>query len=144
MASFIRFFKGRKNLLFITSILFLILTGCTSQEKPREIEYKPYTLAELAKQDFANVNKIEIVNGETGEEKTVEDVEQVKEFIRNMEDAYFKPDFDQQPRKGWEYFITFYEDRKKVFEFYTNYIDNIYFKPDEKVMAAVEQLFNSK
>lgn len=140
--SFINFLKGL-FLLPVLAVLFL-LGACSSQEAPREIELKPYTLADLAKQDFSKVNKITIQSGETGEEKTVEDNEQISNFMKNMEDAYFTPDISQEKREGWTYLLTFYEGRKKVFEFYPHYVDDIYFKPDEKVMTSIDELFNSK
>ena len=140
--SFINFLRG---LFFIPVFLFILILGaCSSQEEPREIELKPYTLMDLAKQDFVNVDKITIKNGETGEEKTFEDKEKVSTFIKSLENAYFTPDVNQNKREGWTYWISFYEGSKKVYEFYPTYIDNIYFKPDEKVMAAIEDLFKSK
>lgn len=140
--SIINFMKG----LFLIP-LFLILfviTACSSQEEPREIELKPYTLADLAKKDFTNVDRITIKSGETGEEKTFEDKEQISTFMKKMEDAYFTPDINQEKRTGWTYMVTFYEGGKKVLEFYQNFIDDIYFKPDEKVITNIEELFNSK
>ncbi|HHY74976.1 MAG TPA: hypothetical protein GX497_17445 [Bacillus bacterium] len=140
--SFINFMKG---VLLLPAFLFILVLGaCSSQEAPREIELKPYKLAELAKQDFSKVDKIAIKSGETGEEKTFEDKEQVQDFIKNIEAVTFTPDINQERRAGWTYMITFYEGRKKAFEFYPNYIDDIYFKQDDSVVAIVEELFNSK
>ena len=134
-----------KGLFLIPLFLILfVITACSSQEEPREIELKPYTLADLAKMDFTNVDKIKIKSGETGEEKTVEDKEQISTFMKNMENAYFTPDVNQEKRTEWSYMVTFYEGGKKVLEFYPNFIDDIYFKPDEKVIANIEGLFNSK
>lgn len=140
--SFINFMKG---MLLLPVFLFLFVLGaCSSQEEPREIELKPYTLMDLAKQDFTNVDKIVIKSGDTGEAKTVEDKEQISAFLKNMESAYFTPDVNQKKREGWTYLITFYAGSKEVFEFYPTYIGDIYFKPDDKVMANIEELFKSK
>lgn len=140
--SIINFIKG---MFFVPLFLvFFVMSACSSEEAPREIELKPYTLMDLAKQDFANVDKITIKSGETGEEKTFEDPNQVSTFMKNMEDAYFTPDINQEKRTGWTYWVKLYEGRKMVYEFYPSYVDDIYFKPDEKVVANIEELFKSK
>lgn len=134
-----------KKIFLIPLFLVLFVMGaCSSQEAPREIELKPYTLMDLANQDFAGVDKITIISGETAEEKTFEDPDQVSTFMKNMEDAYFTPDINQEKRTGWTYWVKLYEGKKKVFEFYPTHVDGIYFKPDEKVVSNIEELFNSK
>jgi hypothetical protein len=141
--SVINFIKG----LFIMPLflVFFVLSACTSQEEaPREIELKPYTLMDLANQDFSKVDSITIKSGETGEEKTFEDSEQVSNFLKNMEGAYFTPDINQEKRTGWTYWVKLYEGRKMVYEFYPTFIDDIYFKPDEKVVSNIEELFETK
>ncbi|EKN68221.1 hypothetical protein P9E76_20510 [Schinkia azotoformans] len=140
--SIINFIKG----MFLVPLFFVffVMSACSSEEAPREIELKPYTLMDLAEQDFAGVDKITIKSGETGEEKMFEDPEQVSNFIKNMEDAYFTPDINQEKRTGWTYWVKLYEGKKMVYEFYPSYVDDIYFKPDEKVIANIEELFNSK
>lgn len=141
--SVINFIKG---MFFVPLFLvFFVLSACSSQEEaPREIELKPYTLMDLAKQDFAGVDKIIIKSGETGEEKTFEDPEQVSSFMKNMEDAYFTPDVNQEKRTGWTYWVKLFEGNKMVYEFYPSYVDEIYFKPDDKVVSNIENIFNSK
>lgn len=140
--SILNFIKGM--CLVPVFLVFFIMSACSSEEAPREIELKPYTLMDLANQDFAGVDKITIKSGETGEEKTFEDPEQVSSFIKNMGDAYFTPDINQEKRSGWTYWVKLYEGKKMVYEFYPSYVDDIYFKPDEKVIANIEGLFNSK
>lgn len=133
-----------KKLLIILTLLFIsILTGC-SQEEQRSIELKPYTLAELTKIDLSKVSKIKITSNEDGETVTLTDEATINEWVDNMSDAYFTPDVVQDKASTeWTYELTLYEGNKKVLKFLPNYIDDIYFKPDEKVIKNIETLYNS-
>lgn len=133
-----------KKLLITLTVLFIsILTGC-GQEEQRSIELQPYTLAELSKVDFSKVSKIKINSNEDGKTITITDQATINKWVDNMNDAYFTPDVVQDKASTeWTYKLTLYEGNKKVFEFLPNYIDDIYFKPDEKVIKNIETLYNS-
>lgn len=133
-----------KKLFAVLIVLFIsILTGC-GQEDQRSIELQPYTLAELSKVDLSKVTKINIKSNEDGEKVAITDQVAINKWIENMKDAYFTPDVVQEKKTTeWDYELTLYEDNKKVFQFFPNYIDDIYFKPDEKVMQNIDKLYNS-
>lgn len=133
----------RKQIIGIVFLLILLMTACSQKEEVRSIELKPYTLTELAKMDFTGVDRITIKDGSTGEEREFTDQAKIKNWLQSMDAAYFTPDINQEKREGWTYWITLYEGKKEVFEFYPNNINDIYFKPDEKVMENIEELYNA-
>ncbi|WP_017754020.1 hypothetical protein [Calidifontibacillus oryziterrae] len=133
----------RKLLIILLTLFILALTAC-GQKEQRTIELQPYTLAELSKIDLTKISKITINSNETGEKKTITDKTVIKTWVENMNVAYFIPDVVQEKNTtDWTYDLTLYEGNKKVFHFLPNYIDDIYFKPDEKVMKSIEDLYNS-
>ena len=119
----------------LLALLFLVsLTGCEPETTSIEENYNG---------NFDKVNKIEIVDGNTGESATTNENDQIQTFINEIKDVKFIPDNDQSKRDGFHYSITFYEWDEQKFQFGLNQIDEHYYHTDPDIKPIVEQFYES-
>ena len=103
--------------------MLFVLTGCGLETQ---------TLTEFYPKELKDVTKITLVDGSTGNEKTITDQKGVKEFLAKIKDIEFIPDQNQEKRTGWRYSISLYQKSERTFQFTLNEVDGHYYhtKPD--------------
>lgn len=122
-----------KGAICVLVILFL-LVGCSN--------LKTETFKQLYKKDLNNVSKIEILNGTTGEKKSIIDKTVINKFLDEMKDIKFVPDRDQSDRKGYRYSVTLYDKNGKSFSFTSTEFNGHYYHSDNDVIKAMDNLFH--
>ena len=122
-----------KKSLFVIVLLSLFVTGCNS-EKAQTLQ------AFWEEANIENVESIVIVDGSTGESKTMSDPEQIEVFLSSIQDVQFTPQKNQEPRAGWRYNITLM-DEDEQFQFETREIDGIYYDTSTDLSPIVEEYF---
>jgi hypothetical protein len=107
----------------IPLLLLFLLSGCGLETK---------TLTEFYEQDFEEVTKIQIMDGNTGFKKEILDKKEIDDFLNKIKDIRFIPEDDQEDRDGTRYSITFYLEEEATFSFALNKVNDHYYytKPD--------------
>ncbi|MCD5323435.1 MULTISPECIES: hypothetical protein [Pontibacillus] len=114
---------------YVIGILLLILVGCGLETE---------TFAEFYS---GEVTRIEIVSGETGEKRSIEDLERVNRFIDQVEDVQFHPQENQEKRDGFRYSIRLYNEDKKVFGCTLTMVDGHYYDTEPDLYSIVDKWF---
>lgn len=117
-------------------ILFIAfaLAGCGLETK---------TLSQFYEKDLDDVNKIVIVDGSTGNKKTVTENEVIKEFLTEIKDIKFIPDENQEKRVGWRFSITLFQDDKPAFQFGLSEVNENYYNTEPDIYPIVENLYEN-
>ncbi|OPH56950.1 hypothetical protein BC351_26420 [Paenibacillus ferrarius] len=66
---------------FIVVLLVVFITGCQGRTDP--IQLKPITLSEVYPGSILEVDRIELLDGSTGERKAIEDKQMILHFLRS-------------------------------------------------------------
>jgi hypothetical protein len=134
--------------LLLTMILFVSLTACRSDENPKpELEspnLKPIKLAEVYPGDIKKIDKIELLDGSSGERRTVRDKERIKVWIDGIKDIVLYPEENQESRVGFIYGIEFYEGQEKKLGFIPTAINGTYYKINEEFDKSVKAFFEEQ
>lgn len=85
------------KVLVLSLLICSILTSCSLKEK---------TLAEFYTKDLDYVTKIEILDGSTGNKKTVTEKKFIDDFLKELNEISFIPEKDQNHRVGFLYAVT--------------------------------------
>lgn len=130
-----RFIKG---LCMIGFVLFLV--ACQASQQGQD---QAKTFSEMYPTELANVTQLEIRRGD-GELKTITDLHLIDNLFQKIKDLPFVPDEDQEGAVGFLFDVKIYEQNELTFSFTTNKINGYYYKPNEKVNSALEQLFEEE
>lgn len=127
-------------------LLFMILLfGCNSNTEDLDSkQLNPTTLSEAYPGTISNVNKVELLDGSTGERKTIEDRKLVQEWLIQIKDVELIPDENQEPRVGYLFGITLYEDSTKKLGFISYSINNVYYQNNEDFVGPIRTFFEKQ
>ncbi|MFT4416576.1 hypothetical protein ACLM5H_22180 [Fredinandcohnia humi] len=114
--------------------LFVLLVGCGLEAK---------TLSEFYEDDIEKVDKIVIFDGSTGYRKTLENQDDVKDFLERIKDIDFIPEENQEDRSGFRYSITFYENGKQTFSCTLNQIGKHYYYTEPDMFGIVDEFYKT-
>jgi hypothetical protein len=89
------------------------------------------------------INKIEVTNGQNGENTVITDQKAFKKFISDIKDIKVAQNKNTDI-KGWLYSVTLYNQAKKLMSFTTSEIEGKTKKNDAKLVTAIETLINHK
>jgi len=118
-------------------LICILCTGCFSENS------KPRTISELYEGDIMNVDRIEILDGETGEEKPYENADHIVALLEAIKDEKFTLHSDQGERDGFSYVVELYEREKLKMVFSPNSFKKKYYITDESLTILLQQFFNS-
>ncbi|MFC4356270.1 hypothetical protein ACFO0S_14510 [Chryseomicrobium palamuruense] len=126
-------------------LMVLMLSGCMSSQandnRPDVSKLEPQSLSEMIQDaGLENVDALEVQSGSTGEKKDTTDPILINEFMKQIASVTYTPDPNQEERIGWVYRVTA-NDGDKSFEFYPNYVENVYYLADGDVKEMMEALF---
>jgi hypothetical protein len=122
---------------FTLLVLLLLLTGCHT------IHLQQQTLAEFIEDaGVEQVEEIVILNGETGEKKSVTDVANIEAFLADIEAIVFTPDENQEQRNGFRYDVKLI-DGNETFQFTPTSIGQDYYVTSDEIYEILDKLFTS-
>ncbi len=121
-----------KNLFCFIFFTMLVLVGCGLETK---------TLPEFYENDLDGVTKLAIVDGSTGDKKTVTDQKVINKFLNELENIKFIPDEDQEKRAGWRYSITLFQQDESTFRFTLSEIDEHYYHTEPDIFPIVDDFY---
>jgi Cdc6-like AAA superfamily ATPase len=110
------------------------LVGCGLETK---------TLSQFYEKNLDDVNKIVIVDGSTGNKKTVTENEVIKEFLSEIKDIKFILDENQEKREGWRYSIKLFQDDKPAFQFGLSEVNENYYYTEPDIYPIVENFYEN-
>ncbi|URN94202.1 MAG: hypothetical protein NAG76_20645 [Candidatus Pristimantibacillus lignocellulolyticus] len=123
--------------LMISLLLICILcTGCYSGNS------KPKTISELYKGDIMKVDRIAILDGGTGKEKTDENADHIVSLLEVIKDETLTLNSDQGERDGFSYVVELYEGEKLKMVFSPNSFKKKYYITDESLTISIQQFFD--
>lgn len=116
-------------------LVLLALTGCG---------LKTQTLTEFYPMDLNDVTKITIVDGSTGNEKTITNQGVVEELLAEIKDTEFIPDQNQEERADWRYSISLYQENEHTFQFTLNGVDGHYYHTKPDIYPVVKGFYEER
>lgn len=109
-------------------LLMIIVCGCQStSENSNPNQLNSISLTKIYPGDLSNVNKVELLDGSTGERKTIVDERIVQEWLNKIKEIELIPEDNQEQRTGYTFGITLFENEKNIFGFIPNEINNVYY-----------------
>ncbi|WP_339293174.1 hypothetical protein MKY48_13685 [Paenibacillus sp. FSL W8-0187] len=124
---------------FIVVLLLVFITGC--QWKTDPIKLKPITLSEAYPESILEVDRIELLDGSTGERKVIEDQQVIMQFLSEVKDIVLEPDENQEGRAGYVFGISLYKGKEVKLGFIPNQINKIYYKTNIEFVGHVKAFF---
>ncbi|MGP4040993.1 hypothetical protein ACTWP4_14010 [Gracilibacillus sp. D59] len=124
----------KRSVVFIIVFSFVILTGCGLEKK---------TLTQFYDGDINKVSKVIIFDGNTGYKKTIKDNKIIESFLNEIKDIKFIPDEKQEPRDGFNYSITLYEDEKETFQFGLTQVNDHYYHTEPEIFPIVDNFYTN-
>lgn len=136
----------RKLALATIIILLFFAIGCQGNKETSEPQsLESITLAEAYPGDIRNVDKVELLDGSSGERKVVEDRTAIQTWINQIKDIPLSPDYNQEERVGYVFGITLYEGDERKLGFIPTQINGIYYESnpdlDKRIRTFFEQQF---
>ena len=123
---------------YFVAFLLLILVGCQT------MHLKQQTIgAFMQDAKVKEVKEIIILNGETGEKKTITDAGKIEQFLDDIEDILFTPDDNQQQRDGFRYAVKLVDGEHSL-QFTTNSVGQDYYVTEEPLFEVIDALFQSQ
>ncbi|WP_345239462.1 hypothetical protein [Pontibacillus salipaludis] len=120
-----------KRILVVMHIL--VLMGCGLETKPLE---------ELYEGDLSHITRVEIMSGETGEVRTIQDKEKVRLFLDEVKNIQFIPQENQEERSGFRYSVNLYKGNGKTFGFSMNMVNEHYYDTEPNLFPIVDKWFS--
>ncbi|MBW5446212.1 hypothetical protein GE107_09090 [Cohnella sp. CFH 77786] len=125
----------------IVAILLLVM-GC--QGKTETIDLKPITLAEAYPGDISEVGRVELLDGSTGERKTIKDRQKIQHWIGQIKDIQLTPDINQEGRTGFIFGISLYKGEEMKLGFIPNQIHHIYYESNPEFEERIRSFFEEQ
>jgi hypothetical protein len=117
--------------MFLT---FSFLTGCGLETK---------TLPQFYEKDLRDVSKLVIFDGNTGYKKIIQDKKIIQGFLSDIEEIKFIPDENQEPRDGFSYSITLFQDGEDTFQFGLTYVNGNYYHTEPNIEPIVDEFYTN-
>ncbi|MFC7681811.1 hypothetical protein [Paenibacillus sp. GCM10028914] len=126
----------------IVFLLLIIVTGCGEHEDP--VILKTMTLSEAYPGNITEIDKIELLDGSSGEKKIIEDHEVIAEWIRKIKDIELMPDDNQEGSVGYIFGISLYENNEIKLGFIPNQINEVYYKTNDEFTRIIKEFFEEQ
>ncbi|UPM53688.1 hypothetical protein [Gottfriedia acidiceleris] len=120
--------------ILLCFIVFSLLSGCDTENK---------SFSEVYHINLNEINKIEVTNGQNGENTVTTEQNVINNFISDIKDIKIAQ-YKKTDVKGWLYSITFYNQNKKLMSFTTSEIEGKTKKDETKLVTAIETFLNHK
>lgn len=125
---------------FIAFLILLFVVGCESDS----IVLKPTTLSNEYPGNISNVDKVELVDGSSGERKIVADKIVVQEWLNQIKDIELMPDENQEGKVGYLFRMALYEGEQNKFEFYSFSLNNVYYETNQEFVEPIRTFFEEQ
>ncbi|WP_123039389.1 hypothetical protein [Cohnella candidum] len=127
------------------AFLFLIgLTACRDNDKPTPVDLNPITLAQAYPGDILKTDRIELLDGSTGETRTVEDPAAIREWLTAIKNIRLIPDDNQEGRAGYRFGIQLFQGEELKLGFIPNSVQNVYYESNEELETKVQAFFETQ
>lgn len=126
----------------IVFFLLIIITGCRDNADP--VILNPISLSKAYPGNITEIDKIELLDGSTGERKVIEDQVVIEQWISKIKDIELIPDDNQEGRVGYVFGISLYEGNEIKLGFIPNQINKIYYKTNNEFTGLIRELFEEQ
>lgn len=127
------------------AFLFLFgITACKDDGKSTLPELNPITLAQAFPGDILKTDRIELLDGSTGETRTVVDPAAIREWLTEIKDIRLIPDDNQEGRAGYRFGIQLFQGEEPKLGFIPNSIKNVYYETNEQLESKVQAFFEEQ
>lgn len=127
---------------FTLILLLLFIAGCQGKSDP--LILKPITLSEAYPGNITKVNKIDLLDGSSGERVVIEDQKKIKQWISLIKDIKLIPDDNQEGMVGFVFGVSLYEGEENKLGFIANQINKIYYKTNLEFERQIKTLFEEQ
>ncbi|TJY41292.1 hypothetical protein E5161_12740 [Cohnella pontilimi] len=124
-------------------VMFVSLTACKT-EQPELPKLESITLAEAYPGDILEVDKIELLDGSSGERKVVTDRAKIQSWLREIKDIVLTPDDNQEGRVGYLFGIELFEGEESKFGFIPNAVNGVNYEWNDKLELKIKALFEEQ
>ncbi|MCU6713017.1 hypothetical protein M6D81_30385 [Paenibacillus sp. J5C_2022] len=104
----------------------------------------PTSISEQYPGQLSLVDKIILLDGSTGETKTVEDKSAIQGWLNRIKLITLYPDENQEDRSGFRFRISLYEGESKKLGFIATAINGVYYQPNEQLYEYIRSLFEEQ
>ncbi|THF72719.1 hypothetical protein [Cohnella fermenti] len=131
--------------MLMSLIIVVLLAACQGNgSRPDAASLMPITLEKAYAGNIGDVDRLELLDGSTGERKLVNDREAVQEWIGRIKGIELVPEADQQGRVGYLFSVGLYEGDEKTFGFLPSEINGIYYEENNELTEQLRALFEEQ
>ncbi|RIX53674.1 hypothetical protein D3P08_09635 [Paenibacillus nanensis] len=130
----------------VVCLFFLLAIGCEagSSGNKKPVQLGTTTLENEYPGDISNVDKMELVDGSSGEKIRIEDKGIIQEWLRQMKDIELAPDDNQEGRVGYLFRTILYEGDMKKLEFLPDEMKQVYYEHNEQFEGLIRRFFEEQ
>lgn len=129
---------------FLPAVIFILVLFLGCQENPKTKVLVPITISKVYPGDILEVDRIELLDGSSGDRKTIKDRSQIIQWISHIKEIELIPDKDQQPRVGNIYNISLFKGEIKKLGFVSNEINGVYYKSNLEFQGYIKAFFEEQ
>ncbi|RED59185.1 hypothetical protein [Cohnella lupini] len=135
------FMSIRSRSMVLIMIALLLLVGCKAES---ETSIQPTTLAQVYPGSIMDADKIELVDGSSGERKAITERKEIQDLLAEIQDMEWIPEEDQEGVVGYLFGIGLFQGEEKKLRFTPTSINDSYYKPNEQLEKAIREWFEKK
>lgn len=130
--------KLQINLIIILAIVCITACGKAAQQ---QYELEPNTISGIYPGNIIDVDKIELVDGSTGDRKTIIVKKEIETILDEIKDIMLEPERDQEGSVGYIFRIILYEKNVVKMNFTPLHIQGIYYETNEDLVSKMKEIF---
>jgi hypothetical protein len=131
----------RSRCVVLLTIVLLLLAGCQAKS---ETSIQPTTLAQVYPGSIMDTDRIDLVDGSSGERKAITERKEIQDLLAEIQDMEWIPEEDQEGVVGYLFGIGLFQGEEKKLGFTPTSINDSYYKPNEQLEKAIREWFEKK
>jgi hypothetical protein len=132
--------KNIRNLILLLVVMLSVsvLISCSDEDKRIN---NSTTLAREYQGNILNANKVELIDGKTGERQIITKKDQITRILNLIKDEELIPSDIQKGTVGYIFRIILFENEELVIDFTPNRINNIEYGQNEKLDKKLKEIY---
>ena len=129
-----------KKLIFFLAVIFSItaLISCSKEDKKIN---NPTSIANEYPGNIQDINKIELIDGKTGESKTITKKDEITNMLNLIKDEKLIPTDNQEGRVGYIFRVKLFENEELIIDFTPNRIKSVEYKSNAELIKKLKGIY---
>ncbi|MEC0373416.1 hypothetical protein [Paenibacillus chibensis] len=129
-----------KKLLLLLAVMFSItaLISCSIEDKKIN---NPTSIANEYPGNIQDINKIELIDGKTGESKTITKKDEITNILNVIKDEKLIPSDNQEGGVGYIFRVKLFENEELIIDFTPNRLKSVEYKSNAQLIKTLKGIY---